>query len=134
MDRLQAMQVFTRVVEAHSFGKAAESLGMPASSVTRIVKELETYLGVRLLQRTTRHLSLTPDGTFYYDHCRRLLSDIEMVEASFPGSAGRPRGKLRVDTTSSIARLFVLPAIKRFQETYPDVELILTASVKVVGT
>jgi len=132
MDRLQAMQVFTRVVEAHSFGKAAESLGMPASSVTRIVKELETYLGVRLLQRTTRHLSLTPDGTLYYDHCRRLLSDIEMVEASFPGSAGRPRGKLRVDTTSSIARLFVLPAIKRFQETYPDVELILTSGDKTI--
>lgn len=126
MDRLQAMQVFARVVEAHSFSKAADSLAMPASSVTRAMKELETYLGVRLLQRTTRHISLTPDGSLYYDHCRRLLADIEAVESSFPGSAGRPRGKLRVDMTSSFARLFVLPAVKEFQAEYPDVELTLT--------
>lgn len=126
MDRLQAMQVFARVVEAHSFTKAADSLAMPASSVTRAIKELETYLGVRLLQRTTRHISLTPDGSLYYDHCRRLLAEIETVESSFPGSAGRPRGKLRVDMTSSFARLFVLPAIKEFQAAYPDVELTLT--------
>lgn len=126
MDRLQAMQVFARVVEAHSFTKAADSLAMPASSVTRAIKELETYLGVRLLQRTTRHISLTPDGSLYYDHCRRLLAEIETVESSFPGSAGRPRGKLRVDMTSSFARLFVLPAIKTFQTAYPDVELTLT--------
>ncbi|MGT2509486.1 LysR family transcriptional regulator [Cupriavidus basilensis] len=126
MDRLQAMQVFARVVEAHSFTKAADSLAMPASSVTRAIKELETYLGVRLLQRTTRHVSLTPDGSLYYDHCRRLLAEIEAVECSFPGSAGRPRGKLRVDMTSSFARLFVLPAVKKFQKEHPDVELTLT--------
>ena len=126
MDRLQAMQVFARVVEAHSFSKAADSLDMPASSVTRAIKELETYLGVRLLQRTTRHISLTPDGSLYYDQCRRLLAEIEAVESSFPGSAGRPRGKLRVDMTSSFARLFVLPALKDFQATYPDVQLTLT--------
>jgi LysR family transcriptional regulator for bpeEF and oprC len=126
MDRLQAMQVFARVVEAHSFSKAADSLAMPASSVTRAIKDLETYLGVRLLQRTTRHISLTPDGGLYYDHCRRLLAEIEAVESSFPGSAGRPRGKLRVDMTSSFARLFVLPAVREFQAEYPDVELTLT--------
>lgn len=126
MDRLQAMQVFARVVEAHSFSKAAESLAIPASTVTRAIKELETYLGVKLLQRTTRHISLTPDGSIYYDHCRRLLAELEIVESSFPGSEGRPRGKLRVDMTSSFARLFVLPAIKQFQTAYPDVELTLT--------
>jgi len=126
MDRLQAMRIFARVVEAHSFGKAADSLAIPPSSVTRAIKELEAYLGVRLLQRTTRHISLTPDGSLYYDHCRRLLTDIEMVESSFPGSSGRPRGKLRVDMTSSFARLFVLPAIKEFLAEYPEVELTLT--------
>ena len=126
MDRLQAMQVFARVVEANSFAKAADSLGMPASSVTRAVKELETYLGVRLLQRTTRHISLTPDGSMYYDHCRRLLDEIATVESSFPGSGGRPRGPLRVDMTPSFARLFVLPAIKGFQQDYPDIALTLT--------
>jgi len=132
MDRLQAMQVFARVVEAHGFTKAAESLDMPASSVTRVIKELEDYLGVRLLQRTTRHISLTPDGSLYYDQCRRLLADIEAVESSFPGSAGRPRGKLRVDMTASFARLFVIPAIKTFQKAYPDVELTLTLGDRTV--
>lgn len=126
MDRLQAMQVFARVVEANSFSKAADSLALPPSSVTRAVKELENYLGVRLLQRTTRHISLTPDGSLYYDHCRRLLADIEAVEAAFPGSAGRPRGRLRVDMTASFARLFVVPALRTFLEAYPEVELTLT--------
>lgn len=132
MDRLQSMQIFARVVEMHSFGRAAESLSLPPSRVTRAVKELEAFLGVRLLQRTTRHISLTPDGTQYYDHCRRLLADIEAVESSFPGSAGRPRGRLRVDMTPSLARLVVLPAIKDFQSRYPDVELTLTMGDRTV--
>jgi LysR family transcriptional regulator for bpeEF and oprC len=132
MDRLQCMQVFARIVEANSFAKAADSLAMPASSVTRAIKELEEYLGVRLLQRTTRHISLTPDGSLYYEHCRRLLAEIEAVESSFPGSAGRPRGKLRVDMTASFARLFVIPAIERFQKSYPDVELTLTLGDRTV--
>lgn len=126
MDRFQAMQVFLRVVEAHSFSKAAESLAIPPSSVTRAVKELESYLGVQLLQRTTRHISLTSDGSLYYDHCRHMLAELEIVESSFAGSAGRARGRLRVDMTSSFARLFVLPAIKNFQAAYPSVELTLT--------
>lgn len=126
MDRLQAMQVFTRVVEANGFGKAAESLAIPPSTVTRVVKELEAYLGVKLLQRTTRHISLTPDGSLYYEHCLRLLLEIEAVESSFPGSSGRPRGKLRIDMTPSFARLFVIPALRDFQTRYPDVELVLT--------
>lgn len=132
MDRLQLMQIFTRVVEMHSFSRAAESLSLPSSRVTRAVKELEAFLGVRLLQRTTRHLSLTADGTNYYDHCRRLLTDIEAVEASFPGSAGRPRGRLRVDMTLSLARLVVLPSIKDFQARFPDVELTLTMADRTV--
>lgn len=132
MDRLQSMQIFARVVEMHSFTRAADSLSLPPSRVTRAVKDLETFLGVRLLQRTTRHISLTPDGTLYFDHCRRLLADIEAVESSFPGSAGKPRGRLRVDMTLSLARLVVLPRIKDFQARFPDVELTLTVSDRTV--
>ncbi|MDY0746763.1 LysR family transcriptional regulator [Paucibacter sp. R3-3] len=132
MDRLKSMQIFARVVEMHSFGRAAESLSLPPSRVTRAVKELEAFLGVRLLQRTTRHISLTPDGTLYYDHCRRLLAEIEAVESGFPGSAGRPRGRLRVDMTLSLARLVVLPAIHQFQSRFPDVELTLTVADRTV--
>ena len=132
MDRLESMQIFARVVEMHSFGRAAESLSLPPSRVTRAVKELEAFLGVRLLQRTTRHISLTADGTLYYDHCRKLLAEIEAVESGFPGSAGRPRGRLRVDMTLSLARLVVLPSIKDFQSRFPDVELTLTVSDRTV--
>ncbi|ALM86038.1 LysR family transcriptional regulator [Bordetella sp. N] len=132
MNRLQWMQIFTRVVDMQSFSRAADSLALPASRVTRAVKELEAFLGVRLLQRTTRHISLTPEGTFYYDHCKRLLADIEAVESNFPGSAGQARGRLRVDMTLSLARLVVLPAMKDFQSRFPDVELTLTLSDRTV--
>lgn len=132
MDRLQAMQIFARVVEMHGFSKAAENLSIPPSTVTRAIKELENFLGVKLLQRTTRHLNLTPDGSLYYEQCRRLLTELETVEASFPGSAGRAKGKLRVGMTASMARLFVLPAIKTFQARYPDIELTLTMSDRTV--
>lgn len=132
MDRLKSMQIFTRVVEMHSFTKAAESLALPSSRVTRAVKDLEGFLGVRLLQRTTRHISLTAEGTLYYDHCRRLLADIEAVESSFPGSAGQARGRLRVDMTLSLARLVVLPRIKDFQCRFPDVNLTLTVADRTV--
>lgn len=132
MDRLQSMRIFARVVEMHSFTRAAESLALPPSRVTRAVKELEAFLGASLLRRTTRHISLTPEGTLYYDHCRRLLADIEAVESSFPGSAGQPRGRLRVDMTLSLARLVVLPSIKDFQARFPEVELTLTMSDRTV--
>lgn len=126
------MHIFARVVEMHSFSRAAESLSLPSSRVTRAVKDLEAFLGVRLLQRTTRYISLTPDGTIYYDHCRRLLAEIQAVESSFPGSADQPRGRLRVDMTLSLARLVILPSIKDFQSRYPDVELTLTVSDRTV--
>jgi len=71
MDRLQAMKVFTRVVETNSFTRAADSLGLPRASVSVIIQQLETYLKVRLLQRTTRRLNLTPDGAAYYERCVR---------------------------------------------------------------
>jgi LysR family transcriptional regulator for bpeEF and oprC len=132
VDRIQSMQIFARVVEMHSFSRAAESLSLPPSRVTRAVKELEAFLGVRLLQRTTRHISLTADGVLYYDNSKRLLADLEAIEASFPGSAGRPRGRLRVDMTLSLARLVVLPRIKDFQARFPDVELTLTVADRTV--
>lgn len=132
MDRIQSMQIFARVVEMHSFSRAAESLSLPPSRVTRAVKELEAFLGVRLLQRTTRHISLTADGVLYYDNSKRLLADLEAIEASFPGSAGRPRGRLRVDMTLSLARLVVIPRIKDFQARFPDVELTLTVADRTV--
>jgi LysR family transcriptional regulator for bpeEF and oprC len=131
MDRLKAMQVFIRVVETEGFGKAAETLSLPPSTVTRAIKELESSLGVRLLQRTTRQLSLTANGAAYYNACQRILADIDDMEASFPGKAGAIHGALRVDTPASITRYFILPKIKHFIARHPDVRLSLTTSDQV---
>ncbi|WP_265923078.1 LysR family transcriptional regulator [Cupriavidus nantongensis] len=126
MDRFQAMQVFQRIVEVNGFNKAAETLGLPASSVTQTIKSLEAYLGVRLLHRTTRRLKLTEDGERYYEHCKRILEDVENVEGSFPALQGNPRGRLRVDAPTSLGKTVLIPALKDFRERYPDIALTLT--------
>lgn len=90
MDRFDAMRVFSRVVERRSFTLAAEDTGLPRSTVTDAVKQLEARLGVRLLQRTTRHVSPTLDGEAYYQRCLRILSDIEDAEGAFAGA--KPKG------------------------------------------
>src|ERR1700722_6247689 len=98
MDRIDAMRVFTRVVERRSFTLAAEDLALPRSTVTDAVKQLETRLGVRLLQRTTRHVSPTLDGEAYHRRCLALIADLEDAEAAFGGT--KPKGLLRVDVQS----------------------------------
>jgi LysR family transcriptional regulator for bpeEF and oprC len=97
MDKLRAMQIFSRVVEARSFAGAANILAVPRSTISRAIQELEASLGVRLLQRTTRTLHVTPNGSLYYDHCQRILGAIEGVEAALSDSTAAPRGLLRVE-------------------------------------
>lgn len=121
MDRFDAMRVFTRIVERRSFTKAAEDLGLPRSSVTDAVKGLEARLGVRLLQRTTRHVSPTLDGEAYYRRCVSLISDMEDAEAGFTG--GKPSGLVRIDVHGTQARYFLLPGLPRFLDAYPDIRL-----------
>ncbi|WP_179405353.1 LysR family transcriptional regulator [Burkholderia guangdongensis] len=123
MDRLQAMQVFTRVVDTNSFTKASETLGLPRASVTTIIQNLEAFLGVRLMHRTTRRLSLTPDGAAYYERCVRILADVEETEASFQTNHRKPHGKLRIDMPGSLGRLLVLPSLSEFHSRYPDIDL-----------
>jgi DNA-binding transcriptional LysR family regulator len=124
MDRFDAMRVFCRVVERRSFTLAAEDTGLPRSTVTDAIKQLEARLGVRLLQRTTRHVSPTLDGEAYYQRCLRILSDIEDAEGAFAGV--KPKGVLRVDVHGTLARHFVLPNLPSFLETYPGIELQIT--------
>jgi len=132
MDRFQAMQVFTRVVDANSFTLAADSLGLPRSTVTTTIQNLERNLKVRLLNRTTRRLSVTPDGAAYYERCRQLLADLEDIEASFRDVTRGPSGRLRIDTLPSIGRLILVPALCDFQSRYPDIELAIGMSDRVV--
>lgn len=124
MDRFDAMRVFTRVVERRSFTHAADDLGLPRSSVTDAIKGLETRLGVRLLQRTTRQVAPTLDGEAYYRRCLRLISDLEDAEAGFTGV--KPSGLVRIDVHGTQARHFLLPGLPRLLETYPDLRLHLS--------
>lgn len=121
MDRFEAMRVFVRIVERRSFTKAADDLGLPRSSATDAVKGLEARLGVRLLQRTTRHVSPTLDGEAYYRRCIDLIADLEDAEAGFTGV--RPSGLVRIDVHGTQARHFLLPGLPAFLEAYPDIRL-----------
>ena len=121
MDRFDAMRVFTRIVERRSFTLAAADLGLPRSTVTETVQQLEARLGVRLLQRTTRHVTPTLDGEAYHRRCLAIIADVEDAEAAF-GDA-RPRGLLRVDVHGTLARHFVLPSLPAFLAKYPELEL-----------
>lgn len=124
------MRVFSRVVERRSFTLAAEDTGLPRSTVTDAVKQLEARLGVRLLQRTTRHVSPTLDGEAYYQRCLSILADIEDAEGAFAGA--KPKGLLRVDVHGTLARHFVLPSLPSFLETYPDIEFYMSEGDRLV--
>lgn len=121
MDRLDVMRLFTRIVERQSFTLAAQDLEWPRSTATQVIQDLEKRLGVRLLQRTTRHVKATLDGEAYYRRCIAILGEIEDAEAAF--SEAKPRGLLRVDVHGTLTRHFVLPALPAFLAKYPDLQL-----------
>ncbi|MZP35422.1 LysR substrate-binding domain-containing protein [Klebsiella pneumoniae] len=123
MDRFDAMRAFARVVEAGSFTKAAQTLHMSKTTVTQLIQQLESRLRVRLLHRTTRKLGVTPDGAVYYDRVIRLLADMEDAENSLSSAAMTPRGRLRVDVPSPLARLILVPALPAFHARYPDIQI-----------
>lgn len=124
------MRVFSRVVERRSFTQAAEDLGLPRSTVTDAVKQLEARLGVRLLQRTTRRVSPTLDGAAYHQRCISILDDIEDAEGAFAGA--RPKGLLRIDVHGTLARHFVLPSLPAFLAAYPEIELYMSEGDRLV--
>ena len=124
------MRVFSRVVERRSFTLAAQDLGLPRSTVTDAVKQLEARLGVRLLERTTRHVAPTLDGEAYHRRCLALVADVEDAEAAFGGA--KPRGLLRVDVHGTLARHFVLPSLSGFLDEYPEIELYMSEGDRLV--
>lgn len=128
LDRIQAMQIFVRVAEAESFIHAAEALSLPASTVTSVVKNLEKYLQVRLLNRTTRRVSLTPEGAEYLIQCKEILDLIEHTESNLTKAIKKPQGRLRVDMPAGIAHSVVMPNLQEFQRHYPDIYLMIGVS------
>lgn len=128
MDKLESMKVYVSVVDTQSFARAAEVLGLPRSTVSRVIKELESWLGIQLLQRTTRKLSVTADGRTYYEECRRILTDIATMESSFPGLSSQPKGRFKVGMPQSLARHCFIPRLPAFLRQYPELELMLCSS------
>ncbi|MBS0465571.1 MAG: LysR family transcriptional regulator [Proteobacteria bacterium] len=123
MDRLDSLRIFLRVAELQSFSRAAESLGLPKASVSGAVQRLETEVGARLLQRTTRKVSLTQDGLVFRERGRDLLADFDEMQAMFVQGAPSLRGRLRVDMSSGIARNFVIPSLPDFLAAHPQLEI-----------
>ena len=128
LDRIKAMQTFVRIVEARSFSRAAESLDLPRAALTATMQNLEAYLGRKLLQRTTRSLSLTTDGADYYERCREILAALDAAEAPFRADGAPPQGRLRVELPGALGRNVVMPRLGEFQAAYPDVELVVGLS------
>jgi DNA-binding transcriptional LysR family regulator len=123
MDQMLAMRVFMRVAEAGTFTKAADSMGIPKPTVTKLIQSLESHLRVKLLNRTTRRVTVTPDGAAYYENIARLLAQMDELESSLAEAQASPKGKLRVDVSGAAASLILIPALPQFHALYPDIQI-----------
>ena len=127
-DTLQEMAVFVKVVAAGSLSAAARELGSSPAVISRRLAALESRLGVRLVNRTTRTLNLTVEGSRYYEACTRVLADIQEADAEVAAGRVEPRGALKVALPASFGHQHVAPLVPKFAERYPKVELALSLS------
>jgi DNA-binding transcriptional LysR family regulator len=127
-DRLGGMRVFAQVVEAKSFSAAAEQLGMSKSLASRHVSALERALSVKLLNRTTRKLSLTEGGALFYEHCARIVQEAELAEQRLTQVQAEPAGLVKVTAAPAFAIRHVLPALTEFHQRYPKIQVKLFCS------
>jgi LysR family transcriptional regulator for bpeEF and oprC len=132
MDQLAAMRVFVRVADRGSFARAADELELSRPVVSAQVAALEKHLGVRLLNRTTRRVRLTTDGTEFLRRCRRIFDELRDAEETMRQSRSKPQGKLRVDVPVAFGRYLLLPALPEFTRRYPDIELDVRLNDRVV--
>lgn len=125
MDKFQSMEIFARVVDTNSFTKAADSLQVARPVITRAIQELEARLGVRLINRTTRRLNLTEEGRSYYEATVKILNAVDESESAFRLSTSVPRGTLKIDVQTAVAKYLVVPRLAEFREMHPQIELIV---------
>ncbi|HTV76767.1 MAG TPA: LysR family transcriptional regulator [Steroidobacteraceae bacterium] len=128
MDKFQAMTLFVRIVETGGIARAAASLQIPNATATTLLQRLESSLKVKLLNRTTRRVSVTPDGAAYYTRAVAILAELREAEEALTQQATRPRGRVRVDVPTLIARAVIVPALPQFFARYPDIELVLASN------
>ena len=127
MDKLQAMALFVRVVETGGIARAADSLRVPKATATTLLQRLEASLGVKLLNRTTRRVSVTPDGAAYYTRAAGILAEVREAEEAL-SQRSSPHGRVRVDAPTLIARSVIVPALPEFFARYADIELALACN------
>ncbi|XOT98002.1 LysR family transcriptional regulator, partial [Alcaligenes pakistanensis] len=133
MDRIDLFRIFTRVVECANFTRAADTLGMPRSSVSAAIQELEGRVGARLLNRTTRKVTVTQDGAAFYERCLRVIADVQETENLFRQASVGPSGTIKVDVPGRVGRLIVAPALPEFLERYPHVHVHLGVTDRAVN-
>ena len=127
-DRLNGMRVFAQVVDSKSFSAAADKLGMSKSLASRHVSALERALSVKLLNRSTRKLSLTEAGAVYYEHCARIVQEAELAEQRLTRTQSEPAGLVKVTAVPAFAVRHVLPALTEFYQKYPKIQVKLFCS------
>jgi DNA-binding transcriptional LysR family regulator len=132
LDRLRAYEVFVTIVDKGSFTRAADALDTSPANVTRYVNELEAHLGVRLLNRTSRKLSLTESGEALHERCRTILDEVSEAEAMASSSSVKPRGRLRINAPLSFGVLHLAPLWPVFMRKHPEVELEIALIDRVV--
>jgi LysR family transcriptional regulator for bpeEF and oprC len=128
LDQLLAIRVFIRIADARSFAKAADSLNIPRSSVSKLLQDLEQHLGTKLVERSTRSFTITQAGEVYREQALNLLAGLEDMDIAARQARASPHGRLRVDIGSSLANLVIIPALPQFHARYPDLELLLGVS------
>jgi DNA-binding transcriptional LysR family regulator len=133
MDRIDAMQAFVAVADLQGFAPAARKLGLSPSAVTRLIAALEDRLGARLLQRTTRSVTLTDTGARYLERARRILSDVEEAEGAAEGERTQPSGRLVVSAPVGFGRLHVSPVMSAYLKRYPEVSAELRLADRMVN-
>ena len=123
MDKLRALHYLLKVADTLSFSRAAQAFGVPASSISRRIADLETELGVQLLHRTTRTVRLTEIGAHYLEQVRAGLAQLQDAEELLGQRSSRPSGTLRISAMPSYGQLLLMPALQDFSERYPDILL-----------
>jgi DNA-binding transcriptional LysR family regulator len=129
---MAAMRAFTKVVEAGTFTRAAQILDMPKPTLSKLVQGLESHLRTKLLNRTTRRVTVTADGAAYYERVVRILADVDELDGSMTLSQASPKGRLRIDITTSLATMIMIPALPQFHARHPDIQIDLGVTDRAV--
>lgn len=133
LNQLLAMRAFVRVVETESFSRAADQLGLPRSTVSKLINDLEAFLGVKLMQRTTRTVVASSDGLEYYDHALRLIAELDAVDNALRSNKLKPRGHLRIDAPTAFANCVLIPALPDFRRAFPDISIAVGISDRAIN-